>query len=110
LLDRKLAFPHFEKLGDASYALYLVHPAMIALVRAVALRGAVDPVAAPWLYFLGLVTLCIGAALLVHRWLEKPITEGMKRRLDAWQHSSNFRAVSGSGCVRPGRSDRRSAR
>jgi peptidoglycan/LPS O-acetylase OafA/YrhL len=84
LLDRKLAFPYFETLGDASYALYLVHPAVIALVRAVATRGAVDPVAAPWLYFLGLVTLCIGAALLVHRWLEKPMTQGLKRRLDTW--------------------------
>jgi peptidoglycan/LPS O-acetylase OafA/YrhL len=83
LIDRNLVFPYFEKLGDASYALYLIHPAVISIARMVSIRGNFHPTASPVFYLFGIVAACIGAALVVHFVFEKPVTDGLKRRLDA---------------------------
>lgn len=64
--------------GDASYALYLVHPFVIRGLREVALR--VGPTA-PALY----IPLALGgavlAAVLVYRWFERPATRLLRRWL-----------------------------
>jgi peptidoglycan/LPS O-acetylase OafA/YrhL len=63
-------------LGDASYALYLVHPFVIRGLREVALRiGGVSV----GLYILFALGGAIMAALLLHRWFERPMT-GLVRR------------------------------
>jgi exopolysaccharide production protein ExoZ len=71
----------FERLGDASYALYLTHPAVISAARALSQKGYLAPAAAPWPYLVTCVAISVGASLLVHHLLEKPITVAFQRVL-----------------------------
>lgn len=65
------------RLGDASYALYLVHPFAMRALREVFVRAGM---ATPRLYVaLALVLACV-AALAVHRWFERPATRALRRR------------------------------
>jgi len=82
LIDGQVSVPRFfEELGDASYALYLTHPALISVARAFSNKGYLAPSAAPWLYFIGYTAICIAASLVVHRLLEKPMTVVARREL-----------------------------
>lgn len=65
-------------IGDASYALYLVHPFVIRGLREVALRaGGLSP----GLYILLALGGSIVAALMIHRWFERPMTGVVRRWL-----------------------------
>jgi peptidoglycan/LPS O-acetylase OafA/YrhL len=82
LINRSISFPSiFEKLGDASYSLYLLHPAVISVTRGLSNKGYLAPAAAPWLYLLCNIAFCVWASLLVHRFLEKPMTAALRRAL-----------------------------
>lgn len=64
--------------GDASYALYLVHPFVIrALRQAMSMAG----LAMPLLFVALALAGALVAALLVHRFFEKPATRAMRRLL-----------------------------
>jgi exopolysaccharide production protein ExoZ len=80
LAERDVAIGWIDRIGDASYALYLCHPVVIAVGRMLSLKGWLDPAAMPWLYLCGIVAASIGAALLLHRFVEAPLT-GWARRL-----------------------------
>ncbi len=68
-------FPAANKLGDASYAIYLIHPIIIALARKLVPRGYLAPdTTFPWVYLIGVVVASIGTALIVHKYLEGPLT------------------------------------
>jgi peptidoglycan/LPS O-acetylase OafA/YrhL len=70
------------KLGDASYALYLIHPFMI-LPRLLWQRliGSDGPwIWWPMWYAAALMLGSIAVALIVHRYFEAPVTRYMKRR------------------------------
>jgi peptidoglycan/LPS O-acetylase OafA/YrhL len=67
-------FPVANKLGDASYAIYLVHPIIIAIARKFAARSLLEPIALPWVYLICVVAASIGAAVIVHEYFERPIT------------------------------------
>ena len=66
-----------KRLGDASYAIYLVHlPATAVVAHAVALRD-------PWLFLPACLLASIAAGVAAHQWLEKPllsILRGGRRR------------------------------
>jgi peptidoglycan/LPS O-acetylase OafA/YrhL len=69
-------------LGNASYALYLVHPFM-AMPRLFA-EKILGNAHGAWLdhpipYAIALVALMIGAALAVHFFVEKPVTHALRR-------------------------------
>lgn len=64
--------------GDASYALYLVHPFVIRGMREVFLRLGL---ASPALYVALALAGAVVAALLVYRLFETPMTRLMRRRL-----------------------------
>jgi exopolysaccharide production protein ExoZ len=82
LFGGRLSFsPAVEKLGDASYALYLCHPALISVARAFSNKGYLAPAAAPWLYLACYVVLCVMASLAVHRFIEKPMTAALRHTL-----------------------------
>jgi exopolysaccharide production protein ExoZ len=71
-------------LGDASYALYLTHPAVNLVARHAAWKGAyIPPATAPWLYLIATVVLSILVAFAVHYWAERPVSEYLKRKLAA---------------------------
>jgi len=69
------------QLGNASYALYLVHPFAVRGVREVWVR--LDPGSAGWPYIAAALIAAILAALLVHRGFERPVTAWAVRRLGA---------------------------
>jgi exopolysaccharide production protein ExoZ len=81
LANKPFQFPAINRLGDASYAIYLVHPMMIALARMLAEKNYLKPAAIPWIYLIGVVAASIGAALIVHQYFEKPITARCRRVL-----------------------------
>lgn len=69
-------------LGDASYALYLVHPFALRLVREGLLRFGLAPAAHPWTGMVLMLLASVAAALLVHRWVERPLTRRARALLD----------------------------
>jgi exopolysaccharide production protein ExoZ len=80
LVERDIAIAWIDRIGDASYALYLCHPVVVAAGRMLSLRGYLVPAALPWVYLCGVVAVSIGVALLLHRFVEAPLT-GRARRL-----------------------------
>jgi len=75
-----------ERLGDASYALYLIHPFVLRAAREGLLRTGLAPLLAPllgpWPSLVMMVALTLPAALLVHRLVERPLTRLVRRGLD----------------------------
>lgn len=69
-------------LGDASYAIYLVHAPVVGVwARAFAgLKGDHDAVAAI-LNFAALIAVCLVAGVLAHRYVETPMLSALKRLL-----------------------------
>jgi len=67
-------------LGDASYSLYLTHPFALRPMRNVwmALDGGSLPFG---LYAIICLPVAIAAALVVYRWIERPITDALRVRL-----------------------------
>ena len=70
-----------QKLGDASYAVYLIHPMVIALVRMAVLKGHADLTAVAWAYLVAIVVLSNLVALAIYRYLERPLTVSARRVL-----------------------------
>jgi peptidoglycan/LPS O-acetylase OafA/YrhL len=70
-------------LGDASYALYLIHPFVIRAGREALWSSGLAGIVGPW----GSVALSLAASLAasvaVYRLFERPITESVRRRLAA---------------------------
>jgi peptidoglycan/LPS O-acetylase OafA/YrhL len=73
--------PHVPRVllavGDASYAIYLVHPFVVPVV---ATHG--------WVGFLAAVPVSAGVGLAVHRWVDEPLRQalsrGRRRRVAPW--------------------------
>jgi exopolysaccharide production protein ExoZ len=64
------------RLGDASYALYLTHPFVLRAGRELSVRlGLSSP---PLFIALMLVATCL-AALLIHRWFERPLARAVRQ-------------------------------
>jgi peptidoglycan/LPS O-acetylase OafA/YrhL len=83
LIERQVPVPRMlEELGDASYALYLTHPAIISVARALSNKGYLAPATAPWLYLIAYMAICIATSLVVHRFVEKPMTVAARRVLE----------------------------
>ena len=80
LAKRDIAIGWIDRVGDASYALYLGHPVIVAVARTLAVKGYIDPAAMPWVYLCAIVAVSIGASLLLHRLVEVRLT-GWARRL-----------------------------
>ena len=72
-------FPVIDRLGNASYALYLLHvPLAHAWINLFPLRlGA-------WPFLISLALLVYGASLFAHVYLERPALHWLNRRLSRW--------------------------
>jgi len=68
-------------LGDASYSLYLVHTLAVG-VPVMVLGRFIAPASAPWFYLAAIMIAAIVPALLVHVYLEKPLTEWLQRKIE----------------------------
>ncbi|SEH72409.1 Peptidoglycan/LPS O-acetylase OafA/YrhL, contains acyltransferase and SGNH-hydrolase domains [Methylobacterium sp. 275MFSha3.1] len=80
-------------LGDASYALYLVHPFALRLVREALLRLGLAPALHPWASMALMLAGSAAAALVVHRLVERPLTRALRRWLDPGAPQNRVRAV-----------------
>jgi exopolysaccharide production protein ExoZ len=69
-------------MGDASYALYLIHPLVGRTIREVFIRSGADLAAVSWLYLATVAAATIVAALAVHFWFERPITRALRERFE----------------------------
>ncbi|MGX5773408.1 acyltransferase family protein [Methylorubrum zatmanii] len=76
------AFALAERLGDASYALYLLHPFVLRAGREMLLRMGLAPLLGPWPSLVLMVALTLPVALLAHRVVERPLTRLVRARLD----------------------------
>jgi exopolysaccharide production protein ExoZ len=95
--------------GDASYALYLLHPFVIRAGREAVLRSGLGPSIAPWGFVAFALVLATAAALLAHRVFERPMTAWMRRRLEGPRPSLSERGgidYAGRGAGSPARADR----
>ncbi|WP_336966233.1 acyltransferase [Sphingobium aquiterrae] len=71
-------------LGDASYSLYLSHWMTLSALGQVWRRlGLADVPGRDMLFVIAGVAASILVALIIYRWIEMPITEGLKRGLSA---------------------------
>ena len=68
-------------LGDASYALYLVHPFPMRAIRVAFARLHVPAAAAVPLYLVATMAACLGLAVALHVLLEQPILRWGRSRL-----------------------------
>ncbi len=68
-------------LGEASYALYLIHPFVFRPVHALAIRLGLVPLMGPWPYLALLVVAACAVSLAVHWLAERPITAYLQARL-----------------------------
>ncbi|WP_083585927.1 acyltransferase family protein [Chelatococcus daeguensis] len=79
-------------LGDASYALYLVHPFIIRPLRLAVIAAGFAGIGAAWGYVALVLVASVLAALLVHRRFERP----MMRRLRRWAVRAAPATISGA--------------
>ncbi len=68
-------------IGDASYALYLVHPFAIRGLAALVRRLDLAPTLAGWSFVALALAGAVAAALTVHRWFERPVQRWARKRL-----------------------------
>ncbi len=77
--DMKLANPLarlMARLGDASYAIYILHPFAIRGLAVAA--GAALVAVSPWLFIgIALVIICV-VSVAAWRWFEKPVTKALQ--------------------------------
>ncbi len=73
--ERALAPPALwlNRLGDASYALYLVHPLILSGMGKLLSRPAWQTGPGTALAALGLTAACVASAWLLHAWCERPL-------------------------------------
>ena len=80
-------------LGDASYALYLLHPFVIRALRELVTRTAIAALVGPW-GFVMLSILCAAAAAIgVNRVFERPITRATRQLLGPSAASLSFKEL-----------------
>ncbi|MGL4974440.1 MAG: acyltransferase family protein, partial [Bosea sp. (in: a-proteobacteria)] len=77
--DTWLAKPVVQHLGQASYALYMVHMPLMTCMLFVIRRTTGFEGYAPWLFALGTFALSLGLALALYRWFECPMRDAMNR-------------------------------
>jgi exopolysaccharide production protein ExoZ len=66
------------EIGDASYALYLCHPIVMGLFSACWFALRLNHVISPWIALLASIGVASVVAVLVHRWIEQPMTDRLK--------------------------------
>ncbi len=71
--------PWLELLGEASYALYILHVPLRDWASAIRSKNTVDPI----LFTIVVMGLILGVSVLVYRWIEIPARRAILRRLSS---------------------------
>jgi exopolysaccharide production protein ExoZ len=80
-------------LGDASYALYLLHPFVIRALRELVTRTAIAALIGPWGFVMLAIFCAAIVAIGVNRAFERPITRAMRHWLQPGAASPFFEHV-----------------
>ncbi len=86
-------------LGDASYAIYLLHPIVIRCLRVCLDKTHMSAEISPWIFIVTGMIMVIPAALAAHRWIERPAIRCLYRRFGTDQ-SDSIHLVPTSGAKR----------
>jgi peptidoglycan/LPS O-acetylase OafA/YrhL len=70
-------------IGDASYALYLIHPFVIRAGREIAWRSGLAGLVGSWAFVVLALAAAVLASVVVHRLFERPATAWVRARLKA---------------------------
>jgi exopolysaccharide production protein ExoZ len=76
--------------GDASYALYLLHPFVIRALRELVMRPALASLVGPWGFVMLSIPCAAAAAIGVNRIFERPITRATRHLLEPSAASASF--------------------
>lgn len=68
------------RLGEASYALYLIHFAALSVLAKLAIRSGFAAAVPPEVAFVTLLAIILASALLFHRWIEVPLQARLRGR------------------------------
>ncbi|MFE0013767.1 acyltransferase family protein [Mesorhizobium sp. NPDC059054] len=86
-MEGKVSVGHISELGDSSYSLYLVHGLLTPFITG-AWNGIGGQNYVPWfLYLLGTLAISQFVALWVYKYIEHPIHEQTKRKIDTGWHA-----------------------
>lgn len=72
-------------LGDASYALYLLHPMVIRPLRLIWDRVGLSATVSPWTFIALAIIILMPVSIFVHIWIERPMTKFARGLLSARQ-------------------------
>ncbi len=70
----------FALLGDASYALYLIHFPLIAVLCKLAVAAGLRGSSGVAISFVSIFVACIAASVLFHLWIERPLLRALSPR------------------------------
>ncbi|MEJ8856085.1 acyltransferase [Variovorax robiniae] len=63
--------------GDASYALFLLHLPLLALLTRVAVGAGLHGVGGMLVTFVLILAACVAVAIAFHQWIERPLLKGL---------------------------------
>ncbi|WP_218508160.1 acyltransferase [Variovorax sp. dw_308] len=66
--------------GDASYALFLIHFPLLALLSKAAVAAGLHGVGGMLVSFVLILASCIAASVAFHQWIERPLLKGLAPR------------------------------
>jgi exopolysaccharide production protein ExoZ len=70
----RLSMPAWTlKLGDTSYALYLIHFPMVSILSKLSERVLTKTTANAWMSLILICATCILASMVFHQWIERPL-------------------------------------
>jgi exopolysaccharide production protein ExoZ len=82
----------FLELGAASYALYLTHFTMLLIFAELAIREGLTDVVPIGIAFMIVVALTLASAVLLHKLIEQPLSNSLRRRLAPMRNRSGVAA------------------
>jgi peptidoglycan/LPS O-acetylase OafA/YrhL len=98
-------------MGDASYALYLIHPLVLWACRMVALKLGIPVGEAPWLYAACVMAAATFVSLVANQYFDQPVTGWLRKRFAPLPKRPPADAIAASFQPMPApRSERRSTR
>jgi peptidoglycan/LPS O-acetylase OafA/YrhL len=71
----------FQRLGEASYALYIIHMPIWGMFSFAARKGVIDDAEKKLPMYLCYIAVVLGGALIVHRYIELPYRDLIRRRV-----------------------------